>query len=81
MKKYSYQHIHQNTTYELHFLNMLQLAGRRMPIKAKEDVMEWISGAEGLRVIDALMEDPKLQFPSCRMFKKIYTVIEMGLKS
>lgn len=46
-----------------------------MPIQFKEDILEWISGAEGLRVIDVFMEDPKLEFPKHRMFPKMYKVI------
>ena len=60
---------------------MLQVVGEYFPVQAKEIVMEWISGPEGLRVIDVYLEDKNFKFPRPTRFEKIYKVIEIGLRS
>ena len=43
--------------------------------------MGWISGVEGLRVIDACLDDEEMPFPAVRLFPNLYRVIEMGISS
>ena len=45
----------------------------------KEEVLEWIAGPEGLRVIEVCVD--KDSFLSCKEYHKVYRVIELGLKS
>ena len=55
IKKHTYENIHYNTMYELHFLNTLELVCCKMNKNDKDKVLDWIAGAEGLRVIDACL--------------------------
>lgn len=45
----------------------------------KEKVLDWIAGPEGLRVIEVCVD--KNEFLNCKMYHKVYRVIELGLKS
>ena len=58
--KYDYAQIHGSTLYELHFLNMLQLAVPHLPLPTKQHILNWVAGPEGLRVIDVCLQDKQL---------------------
>jgi hypothetical protein len=60
VKHYSYQLIHYNTTYELHFLNTLELVCPKMERKSKDIILDWIEGSEGLRVIESCISNDEM---------------------
>jgi hypothetical protein len=49
--KFSYQEVHHSVAYELHLLNTLQLACDWLSWPDRQQLLEWVAGPEGLRVI------------------------------
>lgn len=60
---------------------MLQMCAPSMPLPFRKAVLEWVAGPEGLRVIDACLEDKALGFLKPSNYRQLYRVIEAGLKS
>ena len=77
--EHSYQAVHYNIVFELHFLNTLERVCLQAEERFKEEVLEWVAGPEGLRVIEVCVG--KDEFLSCKLYQKVYRVIELGLKS
>lgn len=65
----------------MHLLNTLELIAGDLSPREKKKVIEWVAGPEGLRVIKACIIDKKLEFLQCSHYKRLYMVIEAGLKS
>jgi hypothetical protein len=68
--------------YELHILNTLELVCPKMSRSDRGKVLDWIAGAEGLRVIDAcLSEGSENHFLNYSNYTRVYKVLELGLRS
>lgn len=68
VKRYTYYEIRSSNTYQCYFLNMLILVVPHLSIGKKSIIINWISGCEGLRVIEACVEDEEMPFPDVKNF-------------
>jgi hypothetical protein len=59
--------------YELHFLNTLELVCPSISNHNKDKVLEWVAGAEGLRVIEACL--PQKTFLHYQNYVRVYKVL------
>jgi hypothetical protein len=79
LEQYSYQEVHHLSKFQKDFLNTLQQICGSVTGEIKDLILGWIAGAEGLRVIESCIDGKS--FLSCKEYKKVYKVIELGLRS